>query len=66
MTGASREAPKVRVLHRVPCICYSIQFRKDKDTDVLALLDSGSEVITMISAYTIYLGLKVKMPNVAA
>ena len=65
VTGASREAPKVRVLDRVPCICYPVQFRKDKDKDVLALLDSGSNINAMIPAYVAYLSLKVRMIDVA-
>ena len=64
MTGASRKAPKVKVLDRVPCICYPIQFRKDKGKDVLALIDSKSEVNAMTPAYAAHLGLKVKVTNV--
>ena len=66
MTGASREAPKVRVLDRVSCICYPVQFRKDKSKDILALLDSESEVNAMTPAYAAYLGLKVRVTNVDA
>ena len=50
VTGA-KDFPKVRVLDKVPYIHYFVQFQKDKDTDVLALLDSGSEVNAMIPAY---------------
>ena len=64
MTSASREAPKVRVLDKVPCICYPIQFRKDKDKDVLALLKSGSKVNAMTPAYAAHLDLKVRMTNI--
>ena len=64
MTGASREAPKVRVLDRVFCICYPIQFRKDKSKDVLALLDFKSEVNAMTLVYAAHLGLKVRVTNV--
>ena len=66
MTGASREAPKVRVLDKVSCICYLVQFRKDKGKDVLALLNSGSKVNAMTPAYTAYLGLKVRVTDVGA
>ena len=66
MTGASRKAPKVRVLDRVPCICYPVQFRKNKGKDVLALLDSGSEVNAMIPAYAAHLGLKVRVTDAGA
>ena len=64
MTGASTEALKVRVLDRVPCIHYFVQFRKDKDKDVLALLDSKSEVNAMTPAYVAHLGLKVRVTNI--
>ena len=66
MTGASREAPKVRVLDRVSCIYYPVQFRKDKGKNLLALLDSGSKVNVRTPAYTAHPGLKVKMTNVGA
>ena len=65
MTGA-KEAPKVRVLNRVPYICYPVQFRKDKSEDVLTLLDSGSEVNAMTPAYAAHLGPKVRMTDVGA
>ena len=64
MTGASKKALKVRVLDKVSCICYPVQFRKDKGKDVLALLDSGSEVNAMTPAYTAHLGLKVRVTDV--
>ena len=61
MISASREALKVRVLDRLSCIYYLVQFRKDKDKDILALLESGSEVNAMTPAYAAYLGFKVKI-----
>ena len=64
MTGASTEASKVRVLDKVPCICYPVQFRKDKSKHVLALLNSKSEVNMMTPAYAAYLGLKVGVTNI--
>ena len=66
MTGGNREAPKLRVLDRVPCIYYSIQFRKDKYKNILALLDSGNEVNAMTPAYTAYLGLQIGVNDVGA
>ena len=54
----------MKVLDKVPCICYPIQFRKDKGKDVLALLDSGSKVNAITPAYTAHLGLKVKVTDV--
>ena len=64
MTSASREAPKVRVLDKIPCICYSVQFRKDKGKDVLALLDSRSKVNAITSAYAAHSGLKVRVTDI--
>ena len=64
MTGASREAPKVKVLDRVFCICYPIQSRKDKGKDVLTLLDSRSEINAITLVYATHLGLKVRVTNV--
>ena len=66
MIGASREAPKVKVLDKIPCICYPVQFHKDKGKDVLTLLDSKSEVNAMTPAYAVHLGLKVKVIDIGA
>ena len=66
VTGASKEAPKVRVLDKISFICYLVQFRKDKGKDVLALLNSGSKVDAMTPAYGAHLGLKMRMTNVNA
>ena len=66
MMDASRKAPKVRVLSKVPCICYFVQFRNDKNKDVLALLNSGNEVNAMTLAYMAHLGLKVRVTNIGA
>ena len=65
MTGA-KEPLKVRVLDQVPCICYPMQFQKDKSRDVLALLNSGSKINTMTLAYAAQLGLKVQKINIGA
>ena len=50
VTGA-KEAQKVRLLDWVSCICYLVQFQKNKVKDVLALLNPESEVNVMILAY---------------
>ena len=65
VTG-TKEASKVRILDRVPYICYLVQFQKDKSRDVFALLDSESEVNAMTPAYTAQLGLKVQKTNINA
>ena len=64
VTGANREALKVRVLDKIPCICYLVQFRKDKGKNVSALLDFESEVNAMTPAYVAHLSLKVRITDV--
>ena len=66
MTGTSRKASKVKVLDRISCICYFVQFRKDKGKDVLALLNSKSKINAMTPAYAAYLDLKVRVTNICA
>ena len=65
MTSA-KEAQKIRVLDRVPYICYPMQFRKNKDKDLLALFNFGNKINIMTLAYTAQLGLKVQKINVGA
>ena len=55
----------MKVLDRAFYICYPVQFCKDKCKNVLAFLDFGSEINAITLAYTAYLGLKVKLTNVA-
>ena len=62
----AKKAQKVRVLNRVPCICYPVQFQKDKNKDVLALLNSRSKVNVMTLAYVAQLGLKVQKTSIGA
>ena len=50
-------------MDQVPCIYYLVQFQKDKNKDVLALIDFGSEVNAMTLAYVAQLGLKVQKPT---
>ena len=59
-----KEAQKVRILDRVPCICYLMQFQKEKDKDILALLNFESKVNAMSLAYMAQLGFKVRKTNV--
>ena len=63
--GASREAPKVKILDKVSCICYSVHFCKNKGKDVLALLNSENEINAMTLAYLAHLGLKVRVTDVS-
>ena len=56
----------MRVLDKVLCICYPVQFRKDNSKDVLALLGSGNELNLMILVYTAHLDFKVRVTNVDA
>ena len=51
VTEASKEAQKV-ILDRVPCIHDLIQFRKDKEATIWALIDLGSKVNIIALAYT--------------
>ena len=64
MTGASKEDEVL--LERVPCIHYPLRFRKDKENEVRALIDSGSEVNAMTPAYASKLGLRVRQTDVGA
>ena len=50
MTG-TRKAQEMRVPNKVFCICYLVQFQKNKDKDVLALLNFKSEINMMSLAY---------------
>ena len=54
----------MRVLDKVLCIYYSVQFYNDKGKDVLTLLDSESEVNGITPAYVGHLSLKVRVTNV--
>ena len=54
------------VLNKIPCIYYLLQFRKNKDKNVLALLDLESKLNAMIPAYIAQLGLKMRETNVSA
>ena len=62
----AKEILKVRVLDHIPYICYPVQFQKDKDRDVLALLDSGSKLNVITLAYTAQLGPKMQKTDVRA
>ena len=53
LISGTQKAQKMRVLHQVPCICYEVQFQKDKNKDFLALLDFGSEINVMTPIYTL-------------
>ena len=61
MAGAREEA-----LERVPCIHYPVQFEGTNETQVQALIDSGSEVNAMTPAYVSRLGLRARHTNVGA
>ena len=61
MAGARKEA-----LKRVPYIYYPVQFEGTNETQIQALIDSGSEVNAMTQAYTSRLGLWACHTNVGA
>ena len=54
----------MRVLDRVTCICYLIQFQKNKSKDVLALLNFESKINAMTLAYMAQLSFIVQKTNV--
>ena len=54
-----------KIVIRVPCIHYPVQFQGDQE-QVRALLDSGSEINAMSPAYTKKLGFKTRKTNVGA
>ena len=60
MTKASK---KNVILDRITYICYLIWFKKN---EVQTLIDSGSEINTMILAYALKLSFKVRRTNVKA
>ena len=66
MIGASKEASKVRFLDKVPCICYLVQFCKDKGNDILVMLESGREVNAMTPDYVAHLGFKLRVTDIGA
>ena len=61
MTNANKEAN----LECVPCIWYPVQFKKNQDNSK-ALIDSGSKVNAMNSAYAKKLDLRIRQTDVGA
>ena len=59
------EASKKATLERIPCIRYSVWFRKGSD-NTQALIDSGSKVNAINSAYAKKLGLCIRQTDVGA
>ena len=66
VTGANKEAQltqmtqkrKEVILDQVLCIHYLVQFWKNKEATIWALIDSGSDVNAITAAYAIKLGLQ--------
>ena len=65
ITDTSTEATKIRVLNKISCIYYLVQFHKDKSKDILALLNSGSKINARTPTYIVHLGLQVRMTNIS-
>ena len=65
VTEASKEAQEV-ILGWVPCMHYPVQFRKDKEATIWALINVGSKVNAMTLAYVKQLGLQVQRNDVGA
>ena len=63
VTVASTKTLKMRELDNFPYICYLFQFCKDKDKDILALLNFGSEVNAMTPIYASHLDLTIRVTN---
>lgn len=62
MTGSKGE--DAIILKRVPCIRSLMQLQKKGKEVLRALINSGSKLITMTSAYTKKLGLRIYQTNV--
>ena len=54
------------VLDRVPYIHYSVQFQKNKEATIWALINSSSKVNAITPAYIFKLGLKIWKTDVGA
>ena len=54
------------ILDRVLCIYYPVQFGKDKEATIWALMDLGSKVNAMTLAFAKQLGLQVQKTDVKA
>ena len=65
VTEASKEAQEV-TLDRVPCIHYLVQFRKNKEATIWALINSASKVNAITPAYAKQLGFQVRKTDVKA
>ena len=65
MTETSRKAQEVRILDKILCIYYLIQFQRNKGKDILALLNFGSKVNAMTPSYIAQLDIKVQKTNVS-
>ena len=65
MTEASKEAYKV-ILDWVACIYYPMQFQKNEEATIQALINLGSKVNAMTPAYAKQLGFQVQKTDVKA
>ena len=68
MTGAREEAlEQEEALERVPCIHYSVQFKKNTNkAQVQALINSGSKVNAIYPTFAKQLGLSIRPTDVGA
>ena len=64
VTETIKEAYKVIVPNRLPCIYYLVQFQKDHKATIWALIDLASKVNAMTLAYAKQLGLQVQKTEV--
>ena len=66
MIAASKDAQEVILLDWLPCIHYQVQFQKDQEPTIWALIDLGSEINTMTLAYAKQLGLWTRKTSIRA
>ena len=62
---ASKEAQEV-ILNQTACIYYLVQFQKDKEATIWALINLGSKVNAMTTAYAKQLGLQIQKTDIEA
>ena len=65
VTKASKEAQEV-ILNRMSYINYPVQFWKDKEAAIRALINSGSKIKAITPAYAKQLGFQVRKADVQA
>ena len=65
-TSTSMTDAREKALKRVPCIHYPVQFKGTSETQVQALINSGSEVNAIHPTFVKELGLSIRPTDVGA